>query len=84
MLTQVRYLKSNIVISAQLRVLFPLLRRGSAISVWAVFADATSEVALKILNISSLQLLVFFFFPFKVVKLIYHFEVASVVLGILF
>lgn len=43
--------------SAKLRALLPLLLSGSAISAWAMFADATSKVALKILNISSLQLL---------------------------
>lgn len=77
-----RFSTSNIVISTQLRPLLPLLLSGSAISAWAMFADATSKVALKILNFSSFQLLAFFS-PFKVVKLIHHFEVASVVLGVL-
>lgn len=49
---------------AQLRALLPLLPNASAISAWAMFADATSKVALKILNISSLQLLGGFFLLF--------------------
>jgi len=48
---------SCVVASAQL----PLPWRGSTISVWPMFAEASSQLALKMPNISSLQLLLFAF-----------------------